>query len=191
MNTELSSAFQYFSTTLVNPPKRRPKAHNFFASVSPFTVMTMVEPRLSPVICACLSQSSLINHRGSVVSCMPIDNSTSCFSNSISPSPKYLSKGIPCTFSRRQCSNISTPTTAGSTVLAARISKFDSRGTNNPAFAFSVSRANIAPDGAYLTRANRVSSLSPAFCRASFNASIKSGSDCCWLEARGKKILLP
>lgn len=110
---------------------------------------------------------------------MPVDDSTSRFSTSIFPSPKYLLRDISCTFSHCQCSSISTPPTAESTVFATQISRFDNQGISNLALAFSVRRADIVPDGAYLTCENRVSNLSPAFCNALFNASIKSASDFC------------
>lgn len=120
------------------------------------------------------------------------DDSTSRLNSSIFPSPRYLSRDIQCTFSRCQCSSTSTPTTTESTAFAARISRFNNRGISNPVLTFSVRRTDIAPDGAYLTRENRVSNPSPAFCNASFNASIKSASDICWPDtSRGTRILLP
>lgn len=71
------------------------------------------------------------------------------------------------------------------------MSKFDSRGINDPAFACSVSRANIAHNGAYFTQIKQLSSISPAFCTASFNASYKFVIDICWSRTWGKRILLP
>ena len=192
MHTEFGPASQYCSTTLTTPPNRSPDAHNCLASASPLTVMTMAEPCLFPLSCCSRRRFSDINQRGSVFNCMPVEDSTSRFSSSILPSPKYLFKGIPCTLSRCQCSSISTSTTVGSTVFAARMSRFDNRGINKPALAFSVKRADIAPDGAYRTRENRMSDPSLAFCNASFNASINLASDICWPDAsRGKRILLP
>lgn len=76
-----------------------------------------------------------------------------------------------------------------SRVFAVRISKFDSQGINNPAFVCSVSNADIAPNGAYLTRMSQI--FSPAFYRALFNTSIKSASDFCLPTTQGKRILLP
>lgn len=191
MHTELGLASQYFSITLTIPPNRRPDAHNFLALASPLTVMTMAGPRLFPLSYCSWKRFSDINQRGSVFNCMPVEDSTSRFSSSIFPSPKYLSRDIPCTLSRYQCSSISTPTTAESIVFAAQMSKFDNRGINKPALAFSVRRADIAPDGAYRIREKRVSNPSPAFCKASFNAGIKSASDICWPDtSRGNRILL-
>ena len=189
MHTELGAASQNFCTTLTRLPNRSPDTHNFFASTSPLTVITIAEPRLPLAICASLSQFSLINQRGRVLSCMPVNDSNSCFNSSSFPSPKYLSRGIPYLFNRCQCSNISTPTTAWSTDFAVRISKFDSRRSNTLALACSVSRADIASDGAYLTQINRVCGFSPAFCKASFNTSIKSASDFYSSTSLGKRIL--
>lgn len=138
MQTELGPAFQYFSTTLTTPPNRRPDAHSCFASDSPLTVITIVEPPLFPVSCCSLRRSSFKSQRRRADSCILVKGSTSRFSNSIFFSPRYLSSDIPCTLSRCQCSNISTPNMAAFTVFAARISTFDNRGMNNPAVAFSI-----------------------------------------------------
>lgn len=178
MHTELGPASHYFSTILMRPPNRRPNAHNFFALVSLLTVMRMADPCLFTVICASLSQSLLIYHCGTIFSCIPV-NDSSCFKSSILPSPRYLSRGIPCTFNCCQCSNISTLTTAWSTIFSVRMSKFDSRGISNPAFACPVCRADTAPDGTYFTQIQQVFSPFLAFCNALFNASIKSVSDFC------------
>ena len=125
MHTELDPDSQYFSTILTILPTRSPDAHSFLASLSPLTVMTIADPRLLFNSCCSLNRLSLISHRGITLSWIPVADSTSLLSTSILPSPKYLSNGIPCTFNHCQCSRISTPITAGSTDLAARIKRFD------------------------------------------------------------------
>ena len=165
IHIELGPASHYFSTILISPPKRRLYAPSFFALISPLTVISMAESHLFPVFCYSLSRSSLINKRGCVLSCISIDDSISRFNSSIFPSPKYFSRCILCTFNCYQYSNISILTTATSTIFTVQISKFVSWGINKPAFAWSVSRADIAPDEAYLTRINQVSSPSLAFVR--------------------------
>ena len=191
IHTELGPDSQYFSTTLRIPPNRNPDAHNLLASLSLLTVMTIAEPRLLLVSCCSLKRFSLISHRGTDLSWIPVADSTSLLSNSIFPSPRYLSSGIPWTLSRCQCSRISIPTTAGSTALTARINRFDRRGIICPASAFSERRAEIAPDGAYRTWVKRIDVSSPACCKALFKASIKLASDYSWPAFCGKKILCP
>lgn len=132
-------------------PKCRPNVYNFFALVSPFSVMTMAKPCLFLFNCAFLSQSLFVNQHRNVFSCISEDNLTSCFNSSIFSSPRYLSKGIPYIFNLCQCFKIFTPTIAWSTVITDWISKFDSCKINNLAFACSISRANIAPDGTDFT----------------------------------------
>ena len=143
MYTELGPASQYFSTALIRPPNCRTDVHNFFASVSPLTVIIMAEPCL-PVVYASLSWSSLINHRGIVFSYTSVDNLNFRFKSFIFLSPRYLSRSIPSNFNCCQCSSISTLTTTWSTVFTVRMSTFDSRELNNPAFACSISKATYA-----------------------------------------------
>ncbi len=190
-HTELGPDSQYFSTTLTTPPNRSPNAHGFFASLSLLTVMIIAEPHLLLDSCTSLNRFSLISHWGTVLSWIPVADSTSLLSNSIFPSPRDLYNGIPWTLSRCQCSRISIPATAGSTAFTARIKRFDCHGINCPASAFSVRSAEIAPDGAYRTRANRICVSSLVCCKASFKASIRSASDFFWPEFRGNKILRP
>ncbi len=73
-------------------------------------------------------------------------------------------------------------------VLTTRISKLYRRGSNCDASAFSLSKAEIAPDGEYQTRIKRRLVSSPACYKASFKANIKSASDFCWPAFRGNKI---
>ena len=158
------------------PPNRRPDAQRFLVSASLLTVITMADLRFPASYCS-LRRLSLISQRGRAFSCILVEDSTSRWSNSILPSPRYLSSDILCTLRRCQCSSTSIPTTAGSTNFVARISMFDSREIITPALAFSVRSADTAPDGDYLTRQNRVCRPSPAFCNALFSASMRSASD--------------
>ena len=151
----------------------------------------MAESRLLSVSYCSLKRFSFISQRGRTFSCIFVEDSTSRLSNSILLSPEYLFSDIPCTLRHCQCSNISTPTMAESTVFAAWISTFDSRGITALVFAFSVRSADTVPDGEYLTQQNRVSRPSPTICSASFSASIKSASDIWWPDiSRGNRILL-
>lgn len=192
IHAELGPASQKFSTTLTTPKNRKPGAHSCSASISPLTVITIAEPRLFPVSCCFLRRFSFISQRGSVFNFIPVDYSISWFSSFIFPLTGYLSRNISCTFNRCQCSITSTSTIVASTVFAAQMNKLDNWGINNPLSAFSMKRADIAPDGAYLSREKRVPGLSLVFCSVSFYASIKSAADICWPHiSRGKRILLP
>lgn len=189
--TELGLASQYLSTTLTTPPNRRPDAQSFLASASPLMVMTIADPRFPFSFCP-LKRFSFMSHRGRAFHCMLIEDLTSRLSSSILSLPRYLLSGISYTFSCCQYSNISTPTTAWSMVLAARISMLENQGITDPAFAFLVRSADTALDGEYLTWQNRVSKPSPAFCSTLFSASIKFASDIwCPDVFWEKRILLP
>lgn len=192
MYTEPGYASQYLSTTLRIPPNPSPDADRYFASDSSLTMITIADPRLFPVFCCSLSRFSFISQRGKAFNFMPIDDYTSCLSSSIFPSPHCLSSDIPCTFRCYQCSSISTPIIAASTVFAAQISAFDSQRINDPALAFLDNSADTAPVGKYRIRENCISTPSPAFANASFRTSMRSASDICRsVVSRGKRILLP
>lgn len=121
-----------------------------------FTVITIAEPHLLLDSYYSLRWFLLISHGGIDLNWITIGDLTFLLSRSIFPSPKYYSNNIPWTLSRCQYSRTSMPTTTGSTTLAAQINKFDRRGINSSASAFSVKSAEITPDGACQTRTNRI-----------------------------------
>lgn len=114
-------------------------------------MITIVDPCLFPVFCCSLSRFLFISQQRRVFNYIPVDYSTSCFSNSIFALTKYLSSDILCTLRHCQCFSISTPTIATLTIVIAQISVFDNRRINNLALAFLVSSADTASDSAYFT----------------------------------------
>lgn len=179
IQTELSSTSQYLSTNLMIPPNQSLDVHKYFAFDFLFIIITIAELHLLPYFCSSRSRFSDINQHRSTFNKISVDNSDFRFYISIFLFPKYFSKDIPCTFSHCQCSSTSTLTTAVFTIFAVQINRFDNREINNLASVYLVKRADIAPDGAYLSHENRVSNPLPAFYNAFFKASIKSASDYC------------
>ena len=151
MQIELGSASQYYSTTLTSPPKHEPDAHNFLALASLLTVMIIAEPRLFPLSYCFRSRFYNISQRRCAFNLILVEDSTSCFSSSIFPAPKYLSRNSPFTLSHCQCLSTSTLTTVRSTVFAAWLNRFDNLGINKPAFLFLARKTDITLDEAYLT----------------------------------------
>lgn len=151
----------------------------------------MANSHLFPLFCYFVSRVLLINDCRGIFSFMPVDNSTFCLNSSILPSPKYLSNDIPYILRRCQCSRISTPKMAISTVFMAWISIFDNCKTSSLALVFLVRKANIAPDDKYFTREKCTSTPFLTLANVLFRTSIKSGSDIGRpVFSHGKKILL-
>lgn len=154
---------QYLSNFFKICPNQRPDAQSCFSLTLLLTVIKIAESRLFSFTCSSLRWFSFMSQRRSAFSCTPVEDSTSLLKISIFPSPKYLFSGILCTFKNCQCSNIWNPITNTSTDFAARISRFDHLGINNPALAFPIKSVDIALNGAYLTWEKYMSCGSPAF----------------------------
>ena len=174
---DLGPASKYRSTTLKVPPNLRLLAYRRATSDLLATVITIAEPRLFPDSYLFLNRLSWINHRVTYFSSIHVDDSIPLLKSSIFPSPRYFSSGIPCTFNRFQCSSTFALFTAGSIVFGALINTFIRVLRRTDAFAFSVRRAEIAPDCEYSTLPKRTDAGSPAFCNASLRTSIISSSN--------------